>query len=61
MSKIIDETGNIYGYWTVLEKAKSINGRAAWKCKCKCGTVKIITGTNLRMGHSKSCGCYQKE
>ena len=61
MSKLIDETGNTYGYWTVLEKADSINGRAAWKCKCKCGTIKIIKGTQLRNGSSKSCGCFQKE
>ena len=45
MSKLIDETGNTYGYWTVLERVDNIDGRAAWKCKCKCGTIKIIKGT----------------
>lgn len=62
MSKIIDETGNIYGYLTVIERAPSSkDGRARWKCKCKCGNEIIVLGKHLRSGNTKSCGCYQKE
>lgn len=61
MSKIIDETGNTYTYLKVLEKADSIGGRAAWKCKCRCGKEIIVKGVYLRNGKVKSCGCYQKE
>lgn len=61
MSKIIDETGNTYTYLTVLEKANSIGGRAAWKCQCRCGKEIIVKGVYLRNGKVKSCGCYQKE
>lgn len=31
-----------------------------WRCVCDCGSVKSVTETNLRSGHTKSCGCYLK-
>ena len=62
MGKIIDETGNTYGYLTVLRRApNNKDGRAMWLCKCKCGNELIVLGKNLRSGNTKSCGCYQKE
>lgn len=62
MSKTIDETGNIYGYLTVIERApNNKDGRAMWKCKCKCGNEIIVLGKHLRSGNTKSCGCYQRE
>jgi len=30
-------------------------------CRCQCGVEKIITGTNLRRGNTKSCGCLRRE
>ena len=35
--------------------------RAAWKCECDCGTIKIIDGLHLRQGKILSCGCLHKE
>ena len=62
MSKIINEIGNTYGYLTVIERAENNkDGRAMWKCKCKCGNELIVLGKHLRSGNTKSCGCYQKE
>ena len=62
MSKIKDEVGNVYGYLTVIERAEnSKDGRARWKCRCKCGNEVIVLGKHLRSGNTKSCGCYQKE
>ena len=62
MSKMIDLTGQQFGYWTVKERAEnSKDGRAQWLCICKCGNEKIISGKILRNGHSKSCGCFKKE
>lgn len=62
MSKAIDEVGNTYGYLTVIERAPSSkDGRAMWKCKCRCGNEVIVLGKHLRSGNTKSCGCYQKE
>lgn len=57
-----NEIGNVYGYLTVIERAEnSKDGRAMWKCKCKCGNETIVLGKHLRSGNTKSCGCYQRE
>lgn len=63
MSKIIDETGNTYGYLTVLSRAENDKqGHAQWLCQCKCGNQIVVKGSALRKTNgTKSCGCYQKE
>lgn len=62
MGRAINEIGNTYTYLTVIERAKNNNrGQAMWKCQCKCGSIVIVNGCDLRSGHTKSCGCYQKE
>lgn len=55
--KTIDLKGKTLGKWLVLEYV----GKSKWKCRCECGTVAEIDSYSLRSGHSKSCGCYQKE
>ena len=62
-SKVVDETGNTYGYLTVLHRAEnttSKDGRAQWVCRCKCGNEIITTGKMLRDGSKLSCGCMKK-
>jgi hypothetical protein len=45
----------------VLKEAPRGAGRQArWFCRCDCGTEKVICGTTLRRGNSKSCGCLKK-
>ena len=61
MGKLIDETGKTYGYLTVISRAESKDGRAMWKCKCKCGNECIVPGKVLRSGHTQSCGCLKIE
>lgn len=61
MAKRMDLTGQQFEYWTVLNYVYSKNGQAYWNCKCKCGVEKIIRGSALRQGRSKSCGCYARE
>lgn len=61
MGKFVDLSGKTYNEWTVLsrdivQKSNMIN----WICKCSCGNVKSVTGTNITKGLSKSCGrCSQ--
>lgn len=62
MSKLIDLTGQHFGYWKVIERsANTKGGQTAWLCECKCGKRKIIQASNLRNHSSKSCGCIRKE
>jgi hypothetical protein len=35
--------------------------RTAWLCRCRCGSEKIVEGSNLRSGRSTSCGCLRTE
>lgn len=38
--------------------SKNGHKKAAWLCKCQCGTIKRVDQHNLKSGGSKSCGCY---
>ena len=64
MSKLIDLTGQDFGYWHVIERAEnSKDGRARWLCQCtKCNeTIKAVQGAHLRSGKSTQCTrCRQK-
>lgn len=61
MGSFIDETGKRYGSWTVLYLDKeNEKPNKYWVCKCDCGTIKSISGAELRRGRSISCGCFQK-
>ena len=49
---------------TVLYLAqKREKGEKRWVCQCSCSTSKTIevTGSRLRSGETRSCGCLQKE
>ena len=35
--------------------------RYYWQCRCDCGTIHYVEGTNLRLGRSQSCGCLRNE
>ena len=63
MGKFIDLTGQKYGKLTVLKKSeqRTSGGRIQWECKCECGNKILATGDHLRSGHTKSCGCLQKQ
>lgn len=63
MGKIIDEIGHRYGRLLVIEYAglEKKKKQAMWRCKCDCGNEKIVRGTDLRSGQTKSCGCLQRE
>lgn len=60
--KLKDLLGQRFGRLIVIELAdKRTTGRAVWRCKCDCGSIKEIVGTSLTSGNTKSCGCYNKE
>lgn len=57
----IDLTGQRFGKLLVLEEAPRPvylnNSLAYWKCLCDCGNYHITSGSQLRSGKIKSCGC----
>ena len=61
MSKLIDIIGQQFNRLTVISYAKTKNGKAYWNCICICKTLVIVEGYKLRIGHTKSCGCYKLE
>ncbi len=64
--KLIDLTGQRFGRLTIVKKADPlINGKGykkrKWECVCDCGNILNVLEGNLKNGHTKSCGCLQKE
>lgn len=60
-SKLSDLTGQKFGLLTVIKKVKNNKyGQPQWLCKCDCGNEKIILGSSLKSGNTKSCGCKQR-
>ena len=57
--KVIDLTGQRFGYVEVLERAETEGPHIMWKCKCDCGRVFTTRGTDLRYKQIRSCGCIQ--
>ena len=53
----VDLTGKQFGYLTPLYYIKG----GKWHCKCKCGNELDVDTRNLNSGHTRSCGCLQKE
>lgn len=58
----------IFGRLTVIKQGEDYicpNGKhvAQWYCKCSCGNqdLKLIRGSSLTSGKTKSCGCLSKE
>lgn len=58
MSKRDDLTGRRFAYLVAEEfTGTDSRGRALWLCRCDCGNTRIITGSKLKVGEYKSCGC----
>lgn len=54
--------GKKFGRLTVIqEEGKSKQGSYLWRCRCDCGNETVVSGSHLRSGHTKSCGCYGRE
>ena len=53
----VDLTGKKFGRLTPKEYIKG----GKWICECECGNIIIVDTRNLNSGHTKSCGCLQKE
>ncbi|MFN3585201.1 AP2 domain-containing protein [Phenylobacterium sp.] len=60
MAKKLDLAGSRYGLLTVLEFAGNQGSVRLWRCICDCGQERVVRQTNLRSGHTTSCGCVYR-
>lgn len=56
-ARVIDITGQKFGRLTILKQVENKNNRVYWKCHCDCGNIISVQSSDLRSGHTKSCGC----
>ena len=63
MPRKIDLTNQKFNKLTVIKETSQRNasGSILWECQCECGNKTLASGTELKRGHKKSCGCLQKE
>ncbi len=64
MTAEINLTGQKFGTLSVLgrvDESPEYHGQVAWACQCECGNVCVVVGRDLRVGHTKSCGCKKAE
>ena len=55
-----DITGRRFGRLVAIERTKEQQYRNyLWQCRCDCGSMVVVGGSNLRSGHTMSCGCLQ--
>jgi len=59
--RLIDLTGQRFGRLTVQGQAPRTY-QTMWHCVCACGKHSVVvSGANLRTGHTTSCGCVREE
>ena len=62
MSNFKDLTGQKFGRLTVLSRLKDDKRKEAlWLCKCDCGKLVKVYSYTLRIGRTKSCGCWKRD
>jgi hypothetical protein len=57
----LDLSGQKYGRLRVIKLTSLPRQRSKWLCECDCGNTVEVFSTSLRTGHTKSCGCYNRE
>jgi hypothetical protein len=57
---LTDLTGQKFSRLTVIKAVKCAD-RTRWLCQCECGNTRIVSGSDLRKGNPKSCGCWKRE
>lgn len=58
--KHVVAVGDKFGLWTVVETGLGDKKHHKARCRCVCGTVKLVDCLNLKNGVSKSCGCAKR-
>lgn len=61
--EVKDITGQRFGRLVAVHKThmRTPAGNVIWLCRCDCGAQKLASGTAMRYGEPRSCGCLQRE
>lgn len=55
-------TGSVFNRLTVIDWAgRTAKGDLLWRCKCECGTERIVLARSLTSGVTRSCGCLSRD
>jgi hypothetical protein len=58
----LDFTGKRFGRLTAIKvHHRNDLKQLVWLCKCDCGNKHLTVVSNLKNGHTRSCGCLRKE
>lgn len=55
-----DMTGRRFSSLVVVAEHRE-SARVKWVCQCDCGGQVIVQSADLKAGHTRSCGCLQRE
>lgn len=62
VGKPLDLVGQVFERLTVIARLPSSKlGSTMWLCRCTCGKERVVLGSNLTQGKTKSCGCFRDE
>lgn len=57
-NRMKDITGQRFGrYVAIGPVGRDVDRSIMWECRCDCGIIRNVNGSNLRSGKSQSCGC----
>lgn len=56
-----DLSGQQVNRLTVAARDAARTARVYWSCVCECGVRVSVSASDLKSGHTKSCGCAQQE
>jgi hypothetical protein len=62
VAKPLDMMQKKFGRLIIVSRAEnSIHGKTRWDCICDCGNTLTVVGSDLKNGHTTSCGCWNIE